>query len=566
MAAPVQIFLAWCLLLPAFCGIGLLAARIIPGEPERIGWPLAFWLGLATTAPLLAAWHLLLPIDGRVWIALAPLGAAGLALERRDLVRTLRGRAASLLGLAVFAAWLATRTALPSGAYDDGLYFTQTVRWNSLYPAVPGLGNLHPFLAFNHVFHLWVAALGVGPFHLRGQHLANGLLLLVAIAPCLAALGRVLDPRCQPTAADFFAAMLTGLPLDASLADTLTAPAADGAVAMAGVGLLVAALGPALRGARSGQRRTGAIIAACGGALIVKPSILCVAVPMALFAAAHWLRSGPDRRQRARLLAFTAAAAALVAAPWIARSFVLSGYLVFPSPSLSIDVDWRMDRAVVVSIYRWVHAFARWAGHSYEETTASSAWVGEWFGREWMNNRTFLLPAVLAGSAAIALGLLAAKGRRPQFALIASAAAVALGLAIWWTLAPDLRFAGPLPWALAALLVLGVASALAPALDGAARVALAFVALAIAWGALLGSPPLFVWQRDFPPLRHDPADAPTARLATGETVRLPSHDGCWDPPCALPPLHPDLRLRKPGDWSSGFTIAPLPKASAPAPR
>ena len=566
MPAPVQIFLAWCLLLPAFCGLGLLASRVVPDDPERIGWPLAFWLGLATSAPLLAAWHLALPIDGRVWILLAPLGAAGLALERRDLVRTLRGRAPSLLSLAAFACWLATRAALSSDTYDDGLYFTQTVRWNSLYAAVPGLGNLHPFLAFNHAFHLWVAALGVGPFTLHGQHLANGLVLLVAIAPCLASLGRVLDPRCQPKAGDFFAAMLIGLPLDASLGGGLSAPAADPAVAMAGVGLLVAALGPALNGLRSRQRHTFAIVASCGGALIIKPSILCVAAPAVLVALSRWLRTSPERRQRLLLGAILSAAAACVAAPWMARSLVLSGYLVFPAPSLSVHVDWRMDRATVVSIYRWVHAFARWAGHSYEEVTASSAWVGKWFGREWLNDRTFLLPATLAVSAALALGVLLGKGKRPQFAILASTAAVGLGLGIWWMLAPDLRFAGPLPWAFAALLLLGVASALRPALDGPARVALAFIALAIAWGAFLGSPPLFVWEHDFPPLRHDPLEGPTGRLASGEMVRLPTHGACWDPPCALPPVNPYLRLRRPGDWASGFTIAPLPKASVPAPR
>jgi hypothetical protein len=507
-----------------------------------------------------------LPIDGRVWILLAPLGAAGLALERRDLARTLRARAAFLLVLAAFALWLATRAALPSVAPDDGLYFTQTVRWNSLYAAVPGLGNLHPYLAWNHVFHLWVAALGVSSFHLRGQHLANGLALLVAVAPCLAALGRVLDPRCQPKADDFFAAMLIGLPLDASLANPFSAAEADTTVAMAAIGLLVATFGPALRAAPSGQRRTSALVAACGGALIIKPSILCVAAPAALFALSRWLRSGPGRRQRVLLGAFTATAAGLVAVPWMARSVVLSGYLIYPSPSFSVDVDWQMDRAIVVRMYRWIHAFARWAGHSYEEVIASSAWIGKWFGREWMNNRTFLLPAVLAGSAIVVLGLLYWNGRRPQFAIIAAATAVALGLGIWWALAPDLRFAGPLPWAFAALLILSVASALKPALDGPMRVVLASIALTIAWGAFLGSPPLFVWPRDFPPLRHDDPEGPIARLATGETVHLHSHDACWDPPCALPPLNPLLRLRRPTDWSSGFTVAPFPKASAPAPR
>ena len=564
MPAPVQIVLAWCLLLPVFCGLGHAVARLAPEPGGRIGWPLAFWLGIAAASPLLAAWHLAFPLDGRVWLLLGPLAALGLALERRELLRLLRERAPFLVALALFALWLSTRAALPGESADDGLYYTQTVRWNSLSAAVPGLGNLHPFLALNHAFHLIVAALSVGPFRLRGQHLANGLFLLAAIAPCAAALLRVLDPRRRPVAADFFAALLFGVTLDASLSSDLSAPAADLAVAMAGTGLLVAALGPALRQERSGLRRTFAVIAACGGVLIVKPSVLCIAAPMALFAAGHWLRTGPERRQRARLLASSALAAIAIAAPWIAHSVVLSGYLVYPAPAFALEVDWRMDHAVVVSIYQWVHAFARWPGHSYAEVTASHDWIGRWFGREWLNDRTFLLPAALAACAGLGLGIALLKRRRPQFALSAAAAAALLGVAVWWTLAPDTRFAGPLLWAAAGLLTLAATSAFRPALDGATRVALAAGVLAVAGGAFLPAPALLVWPRDFPPPRHDDGAA-SARLPGGEPVRLSTNNLCWDPPCAWPPLDKRLRLRRPGDWSSGLTLAPLP-GSAPAPR
>ena len=163
------------------------------------------------------------------------------------------------------------------------------------------------------------------------------------------------------------------------------------------------------------------------------------------------------------------------------------------------------------------------------------------------------------------LGFAAAKRHRPTFALTAAVCAALLGVAIWWASAPDTRFAGPLLWASAGLLTLAAAAAFRPALDGPVRAGLAAGALAIAWGAFLSSPQLFVWPRDFPPLSHDPPGA-TACLASGESVHLGSSTICWDPPCALRPLDARLRLRRPGDWSSGFTIAPLPKASAPAPR
>jgi hypothetical protein len=547
--APVQIFLAWCLLLPAFCGVGFAAARLLPGPAERIGWPLAFWTGLAVASALLAGWHLFAAVDGRVWVLLAPLAALGLALERP---RPRMG----LLALAVFAFWLATRAAQPGVSFDDGLYYTQTVRWFSLYPAVPGLGNLHPFLALNNAFHLLVAALGVGPFHLRGQHLLNGLLLLAAIAPCAAGLWRVLDPRARPAPADWFAALLFGPLLDFSLAAGLSAPAADFAVAIAGTALLVLALGPALRGEPSGTRRTAAVLASCAGAMIVKLSLLCIAVPAALFAAAHWTLSiRPARRERLRMAGFAALAGAAIFGPWMAHSAVLSGYPLYPLPAFALPVDWRMDPAVVASIYHWVHAFARWAGHSDAEVTANSAWIVRWFGREWLNDRTFLIPALLTAAGALALLIALAAGRRPPRPIVAGALAATAGLAIWWVLAPDLRFAGPLPWAEGGLLVLAAASAYRPSLAGATRVFLAAGILAIAAGAFLPCPPLFVWKSAFPPLHHDDP-ARDAALPGGERVHLSRNNACWDPPCASVPLDPRLRLRKPGDLAAGFTVQP----------
>ena len=556
--APLQIFLCWCLLLPSLCGIGFAVARVLPGPPELLEFSFAFWLGVTATCAILVAWHLFFPIDGYVWAVLGPIAAAGLLLELRrrrgTLAIRLRERWVLALFLAAFAFRLAARAALPLSFPDDQLYHTQTVRWSALYPAIPGIGNLNPFLAFNNAYHLLVPAFGVGPLASQGHHVANGLLLLTVVAACASGLVRLLDPRTKPTAADFMAAFLLGPALDFSDSSALSSPAADLAVHMSGTALLLAGLRPVLEGVSMGARRLAAVLTACAGAVILKQSLVCIALPLSAFAAIHWMVSQrPRASELRRMLLFMVSAALLIVAPWVVHSVILSGYPLYPSPFAAVEVPWRMDRTVVVAMYDWVHAFARWPGH-FDAEVVEKGWMARWFQREWLNNRAFLLPAALAVASAVTMGAALLAGRRPLRSLLAALAPLAAGIAMWWSLAPDTRFAGPLLWAFAGLLALAAASAWQPALTGRLRVAAAAGALAVAAGAFIGGWPHFVWQNEFPPARHN-KDVEKVRIESGEVVDV-SRLECWDPPCAIAPLDRRLRLRKPGDWSSGFTLQP----------
>jgi hypothetical protein len=490
---------------------------------------------------------------------LGPLALAGLALELRDrgagAAVGLRWRAAAWSCFTAFALWLATRAVLPaSPSPDDGLYYTQAVRWNSLYAAVPGLGNLHPYVVYNNAYHLFVAALGVGPFHLRGHHLANGLFLLATVAACGAGALRMIDARRPLDPADCLAALLLGPALDFSVHPNLSVAAADVAVQMCGTGLLLAALVPVLRSAPIGPRRMTSVVAACAGAVILKQSLFSIALPMAACSVAHWRASNPP--PRAHTLRGAVAICGVIAAPWLAHGVILTGFPLYPSPWFDLGVGWRMDRAAVLENYRWVYAFARWPGHSWAEVMASPHWVAVWFGREWLNNRAFLLPAALALAGAVALASAWVAGRRPPRSLLSALAPVLVGIATWWLLAPDTRFAGPLLWAAGGLLAMAGASSWLPLSDRRVRWASAAVALAVAAGAFLGWQPSWEWHNEFPALRHNQATV-KIRLSSGELVDVSGgHAECWDPPCGCPPLDPRLRLRKPGDWSSGFTLEP----------
>src|SRR5207249_2192398 len=62
---------------------------------------------------------------------------------------------------------------------DSGLYHYTVIRWANEHPVVPGVGNLSSTYAINNVSFLYNAMLNTGPWTDRGEHIANGLLLLM---------------------------------------------------------------------------------------------------------------------------------------------------------------------------------------------------------------------------------------------------------------------------------------------------------------------------------------------------------------------------------------------------
>jgi hypothetical protein len=80
---------------------------------------------------------------------------------------------------------------------DAGLYNLSTIRWLQSYPTVPGLGDLHPRLAYNASYFLCMAALDVEPWLHRAQHV-GAYLLLLALALWLAWTGDALIRRDLP--------------------------------------------------------------------------------------------------------------------------------------------------------------------------------------------------------------------------------------------------------------------------------------------------------------------------------------------------------------------------------
>ena len=70
----------------------------------------------------------------------------------------------------------------------------------------------------------------------------------------------------------------------------------------------------------------------------------------------------------------------ITAAPWLARTVILSGYLLYPFPALDIFlVDWKMDTAVAARDAAEIKAYGRGLNNAQLAGLPPSAWMPAWF-------------------------------------------------------------------------------------------------------------------------------------------------------------------------------------------
>jgi hypothetical protein len=315
----------------------------------------------------------------------------------------------------------------------------------------------------------------------------------------------------------------------------------------------------ALQGSRA-PTHLALLLTAASAAITVKrsaarlgiaASALCVVVSTRL--APRWLS---DQRGLAPTLRVLAPSIVLLAT-WVLRGYVLSGYPLFPSTLGGVMVERQVPAEAARAEARWIMSWARSPGLAPDVVLADWRWIGDWAkGIRGAGSLDILIPLGIAGLLlATAVARRRSWGREPAWLAVA-ALPPAIALAIWFLIAPAPRFAGARAWLKAACGLLlaaerwGVRTSL--------NTGIVVLSVALGLGAALQSgeslriPPGPSW--GFYPLPQ-----PTLveeELTSGLTVLRPAEgDQCWVSPllCTPGPL-PGLRLRVPGDRSSGFRI------------
>lgn len=360
-------------------------------------------------------------------------------IRRREIAawwRNRRGagfRAKRMLTLALVLIWAycASRGYMH---YDSDLYHAQSIRWIEEYGVVKGLGNIHVRFAYNSSFFALSALYSMKFLTGQSLHAVNGLIALLLSLE----VSRLIEIRGRKRIllSDF--ARLGAFYYLTVIYREITAPASDYAI-MCVVFYLVIKW---LDSLESDAADVAPFALLCvGGVFAVSLKLTAGLILLLTVKPAAWL----IREKRWREIALYLCMGLLVLLPWMARTAVISGYLLYPFPALDVlPVDWKIPAAAAALDAAEIKTWGRGLNNAALVNLGIGQWLPGWF-------RT-MLPAVgkllvladvlcIAAAVILALCLLTDRRKRAAYADALLALAGVLASYLFWQLsAPLLRY------------------------------------------------------------------------------------------------------------------------------
>ncbi len=404
----------------------------------------AFMIGAAINTTVLTLWSFLGPITpvycvgvvlfGLLMVASIPSFRQVIWQELRQLTElpiVLKVLVAAIVVGAVFAA---NETA---DGFDEGLYYIQTVRWLQEFGTVPGLGNLHNRFAYNASWHTLASGF---TFISDGYYNDLGIALFLSMAIfVIGQLGQVLRQGLDVRL--FF--LLVWVFLLTNIFSKANSISADFPAFVVGffVGYMVLLIfSGLLKVSRSALLFFFGLLP---WALTIKLSSL----PFACITGA--LLVGYTWRQSYTLWPRLLLLAGVVLLPFVARGWVLSGYLFYPLTFTAVgSPDWQVPVAEVELERLSIQNAAKlvpldvWVQNRF---VPASEWFVQWVEK---TNGDILIPVVIALLGAVALWIM--RKRISPLLLLYAWVLLALTVQMLY-MVPDLRFIYAQPWLVIAI-------------------------------------------------------------------------------------------------------------------
>lgn len=503
--------------------------------------PLVVVTGLIVLTTLASFFSLFFEIG--LWFNLLLLAGAVAALLTRSvslprILHPLSWIPLSVLGLALLLL-LENATHSPLNP-DTNIYHAQAIRWIESFPAVPGLGNLHGRLAFNSAWFVSNAIFSLPFLGLGSFHLTASVLFLAVVCYFWGGFGEILRSTITPATllkVSFF-------PLAFSLLGSdISSPGTDLPVS------LLLWLMAVLWAETDKPHRSLLIVLLAAFVVTVKLS----AAPALLLAAV--VLGEQIHRGEKRTSAWTVVCGALVLLPFITRNIILSGYPLYPIPSLDLfSLDWKVPADRVRGEQMSVLAWGRFPRLDAERVLAMplNEWLPKWFTAQTLNRRLIV-------GAALFSPLLALLGLRLAQRYWLGWLTFFLGTLFWLFSAPDFRFGQGF---LIATILLALAPWAATLLQRITPKRIVFLASALmtvylAITLVTSFEGRTLASRVLLPLPYDRVSTQACDLDNGQVFCAKQYNSCsYDAFPCVPSPRPKVALRNPDSLRDGFKTLP----------
>lgn len=563
--AMISVLSAWLVLFLIFTGLGLFIIRSFGRRIQHVeGLLISFWLGWAFVILILQLWHLQFPVDWRIFILISIIGTAGLFWNWKDLWHFARKNFLKKWPFFIFilliAIWLANRAICLERLYDTGLYHLNSVHWAKAFPIVPGLGNLHGRLAFNNSYFLYAAMLEAGPWALKSQHLAAGILLLILFAQTLISGIKILQRNSGTKSHHLFSIMMFTPILIKAFSSHVSSLSPDLPVFVLGVvfsAKLLALLEAGRHTSRGSEYEVFLIILLAALGITIKLSFFVFGVSGSFLAVIVFFfrKREHNRFNRRKTFVWITTFVVIMLLPWMVRGVILSGHPFYPSTIGSLPVEWRLPRLAAIDEANWIRGWARKPNVHWSEVLGNWDWFRPWAYRM-IKTYEVIVPLALLVIACLLvfycqfrrINKRNAQGIKWLFLLPPIAS-----LIYWFITAPDLRFVGAGFWVLGAgAMTLGVCRILKSKTIMILCITFFILCSWFIYEKIPIGKELF--RSQIYPLRY--AELERFETRSGLIIYVPKKgDQCWNGPLLCTPFpKADLRLRKEGKISKGFML------------
>jgi hypothetical protein len=413
--------------------------------------------GMICTTILASLFSLFMPLSLPAHLIVLMLAVAILIAFRKKAGALLsaykaKARGVGWIYIVLFAGYalvVAYLSFLPSSHNDDGLYYSNTIKWVEEYGVVKGLANVNTRLGFNSNWHVLQALFSFHYLNAGNFNDLNGLLLLMVFPYSVTGVRKLRkgDYSVATITRALFFLPLFAFHFGASSdflffnINFLSAPAADLAVCIL-VWLTLICLAELDHSDNQAYPRQAMFIVFTSVFLFtVKPS----AAPLVMTGVGFFFVY-LFKKQFAKLTGLIVLTL-FILTPWIARNIIISGYPVFPLSAADVlQVDWKLP----VQHVKWhenavkVYAINPEYDLSKPFTMPFIKWFPVWFGRLTYIQSVIFAFSVLSVIVFAVTGIAGLFRKKKRFILRNGHLIFALfiatcGLLFWLTRAPDPR-------------------------------------------------------------------------------------------------------------------------------
>jgi hypothetical protein len=342
------------------------------GVKENLEWYEYFWIGLIAVIGILQIWSIFFPVNVYSFVFVSALAAVSLVLLIRKgfklpgltSVRNILIENINLIAIsAVVLSSISYSASLPVGWEDTLLYHLNAVKWNYLYPAVPGLTNLHLRLGLSSSLFLFASMIESFAKD-RSSHIA-----LSSLASVLSLEFIWIFLKTKTRTLKLFCLFVLPLFVSSILRRTLVASLSPD------FALVIIALAVSyefLKGDRKSFLVAGVLSILL---LTIKLSGFSFGIIILVFAFYKLIRT--DRKKLLRIFLLFASVGVFILIPYLVRDVILSGWLFYPLPMFRINVPWAVPESIVKLMSAIIKAWAISPGVGWREQVGLSFW--QWF-------------------------------------------------------------------------------------------------------------------------------------------------------------------------------------------